>query len=127
MDRTEWVLLMFSDSALPVGGFVASCGLEAAIQMQAFGASSLLEFLELSLTSCAHQTFGFITRAITAIRKENGDGEEVVGYLRELDLQYESVICANQAAKRASLAQVNRMNYSRELRTSRLLSAVFPM
>ncbi|KAJ1554069.1 hypothetical protein HK405_006102 [Cladochytrium tenue] len=34
-----WALLMLADSALPTGGFVASCGLEAAVQQMHLGGS----------------------------------------------------------------------------------------
>lgn len=59
-NTSSWMTAMLSDSSLPVGGFVASAGLESALQQNLVSASSLLDWILQSLYFLHHQTCPFI-------------------------------------------------------------------
>jgi urease accessory protein len=106
----DWHLLQLVDSALPVGGFVASNGLEAAVQASDINLNS---FLIESLTNIANQTFWFIKK-VDHILQASSDQNDIINKLVQIDNAYEAVIVSNHIAKRASMTQVLTIN-QREL------------
>jgi urease accessory protein UreF len=59
-NTNSWITAMLSDSSLPVGGFVASLGLESALQQNLVSESSLLDWILQSLYLLHHQTCPFV-------------------------------------------------------------------
>lgn len=89
---------MLVDSALPVGGFVCSSGLEAAIQSRHVQSVQDLEgFLRDSMRAVVHSQLPFVVDAMIADTLED---------LIELDKLFEAMNC-NHVVKRASIAQGN--------------------
>ncbi|CAJ0832167.1 11547_t:CDS:2 [Entrophospora sp. SA101] len=61
-NREDWLLWQISDSALPTGGFVASSGLESAIQTgYVHDIPSLSIFLSSSIDNYAFSSLPFVT------------------------------------------------------------------
>jgi len=92
----DWLLWQLLDSALPTGGFVASSGLEAAMQTGHVSSSNVAQFLQDSLWSQGHAVLPFV-----------GDAWECaldVDKLQALDELLESTL-TNHVARRASTAQ----------------------
>lgn len=88
---------MLSDSALPVGGFIASGGLEAAVQMGVV--SSVEEFLQESLHNLSYSTLPFVNSAYNSMHKGS------IPELLVIDESYNLFVGSNHVAKRASCAQ----------------------
>jgi urease accessory protein UreF len=111
----DWHLLQLADSSLPVGGFVCSNGLEAALQTG--NIRNLNTFLIESLTNLANQSFWFITQ-IDIILQSFKDQNLIIDKLHliidkivQIDNAYESVIVSNHIGKRASMTQVLSINF----------------
>ncbi len=87
-------MCQLSDSALPVGGFVASGGLESAIQI--LNIKQLDWFLNDSLHTLAYSTLPFIRSVYLRFD---------LRHLMELDKEYEAFCGTNHVNKRASTTQ----------------------
>ncbi|KAJ2489721.1 hypothetical protein IWW37_003778 [Coemansia sp. RSA 2050] len=119
MEKETWLLWLLADSQLPTGGFVASAGLEAALQAglvsegAAEGASdSLLAFIKDSALNQARFALPFCSRVYeeTAERlAQASDGSttiaSVLGEFLGLDNYHHAMLSSNKVAMRASLAQ----------------------
>ncbi|KAJ3324215.1 hypothetical protein HDV06_000254 [Boothiomyces sp. JEL0866] len=107
----DYTLLLLSDSALPVGGFVCSSGLEAAIQTGNY--RDLKFFIKQSLLSVNSSTVPFIKSTfeclkILDLKKQEPSEDElpkVIDRILELDHKYDTMIGLNHISKRASLQQ----------------------
>ncbi|KAJ2036859.1 hypothetical protein H4S04_008698 [Coemansia sp. S16] len=125
MDKETWLLWLLADSQLPTGGFVASAGLEAALQAglvsesAAEGASnSLTEFIRDSAHNQARFALPFCSRAYeeTAVRLAQASGDNnaadasatmtsVLEEFLDLDSYHHAMLSSNKVAMRASVAQ----------------------
>ncbi|KAI9362524.1 UreF-domain-containing protein [Zopfochytrium polystomum] len=104
----EWSLLMLADSGLPTGGFVASSGLEAAIQTLHLSAGKyaggkLEQFFASSIQAAALQCLPYISNTALEMDGEN----EAVSVLTGLDKSYDALLAGNIVSRRASRAQGN--------------------
>ncbi|KAI8927706.1 hypothetical protein BC831DRAFT_503782 [Entophlyctis helioformis] len=129
----DWIVLMLADSALPVGGFVSSGGLEAAVQLghvQGNNVASLESFAHASLHNMAASmapsiadVYGRLSVAdkysgLGSTRSDSGIAwgssldaigrrsvEAVVDSLVAIDKRYDAFAGTNHVARRASTAQ----------------------
>ncbi|KAJ3314506.1 hypothetical protein HDV04_006045 [Boothiomyces sp. JEL0838] len=106
----DYILLLLSDSALPVGGFVCSSGLEATIQTGNY--TDLKSFIKQSLLSVNSSTIPFVKSTFNALKKaklneelKEEDIPEVVDRILELDYKFDRMVGLNHISKRASLQQ----------------------
>ncbi|GBB88876.1 hypothetical protein RclHR1_01550010 [Rhizophagus clarus] len=109
INKEDWLLWQFADSALPTGGFVASSGLEVAVQSgYVKDNDSLLLFLSSSIENYAYSALPFVTDSwqIISPTSNNGDDDEALIFenIIKLDCLYESCT-SNVITKRASKAQ----------------------
>jgi urease accessory protein len=105
-DFENWIMLQLGDSALPVGGFVASNGLEAFTQAGFVkDVDTLSTFLTDSLRNAANQSYWFIDEVYTCTQSTESD-ESKTARLIQIDKSFNAVILSNHVAHRASLAQV---------------------
>ncbi|KAJ2011802.1 hypothetical protein GGI06_004387 [Coemansia sp. S85] len=120
MEKETWLLWLLADSQLPTGGFVASAGLEAALQAglvsegAAEGASdSLTAFIKDSALNQARLALPFCSRVYeeTAARlaqESGGSSAAIQSVLAEflgLDNYLHAMLSSNKVAMRASVAQ----------------------
>ncbi|KAJ1801122.1 hypothetical protein LPJ59_000547 [Coemansia sp. RSA 2399] len=122
MDKETWLLWILADSQLPTGGFVASAGLEAAMQagLVRDGAleediSSFLSFIRDSTRNQARLALPFCSRAhsmtLDHIQRLSDKEEEVIAVdavladISRLDSYHQSMLSSNRVAMRASIAQ----------------------
>ncbi|KAJ2005317.1 hypothetical protein GGI04_002161 [Coemansia thaxteri] len=124
MDAETWLLWLLADSQLPTGGFVASGGLEAALQAGLVsenapdGASgSLIGFIRGSSHSQAHFALPFCSRVyeIASERLEamassgddegNGTAALILADFIAADSHHHAMLSSNRVAMRASAAQ----------------------
>src|ERR1051325_8038120 len=107
--KEDWLLWQFADSALPTGGFVASSGLEVAIQSgYVKDTDSLLLFLSSSIENYAYSALPFVTdswQVITPTSTDDYDDDDVIfKNIIKLDYLYDACT-SNGITKRASKAQ----------------------
>ncbi|RIA80967.1 hypothetical protein C1645_729895 [Glomus cerebriforme] len=107
INKEDWLLWQFADSALPTGGFVASSGLEVAIQSgYVKDINSLLLFLSSSIENYAYSALPFVTDSwkIITSTSTNDDDTLILENIIKLDYLYEACT-SNVITKRASKAQ----------------------
>ncbi|KAJ1665173.1 hypothetical protein IW140_003554 [Coemansia sp. RSA 1813] len=125
MDKETWLLWLLADSQLPTGGFVASAGLEAAMQagLVRDGAleddiGSFLSFIRDSTRNQARLALPFCSRAhsmaldhiqrISLETSEEGERSAINAALADfscVDSYHQSMLSSNKVAMRASIAQ----------------------
>ena len=104
----EWTLLQMADSSLPVGGFVASFGLEAAHQM---GGLDLEQFLKDSVQVVCYSCLPVIEQTLSCMSTVALDhagiteNDERLNRLLKIDFDYESFVGTNHVNSRASVMQ----------------------
>ncbi|CAG8463991.1 3400_t:CDS:2, partial [Funneliformis caledonium] len=104
MNREDWLLWQFADSALPTGGFVASSGLEVAIQTgYVKDSDSLSLFLSSSIENYAYSALPFVTDSWQVLF-ETSNEDVILESIIKLDHLYEACT-SNVITKRASKAQ----------------------
>ncbi|KAJ3285123.1 hypothetical protein HK104_009639 [Borealophlyctis nickersoniae] len=97
----DWLLMILSDSALPTGGFVASAGLEAAVQSgHVYDDTTLTSFLSASLHTLASSSTSVLVKTWTCL-----DEDTPLPILLSLDAAYDALTVSNHVARRASRAQ----------------------
>lgn len=112
INKEDWLLWQFADSALPTGGFVASSGLEVAVQSgYVKDNNSLLIFLSSSIENYAYSALPFVTDSWQVISQtsnnddDNDDNDALIfENIIKLDYLYETCT-SNVITKRASKAQ----------------------
>ncbi|KAJ1946488.1 hypothetical protein FBU59_002015 [Linderina macrospora] len=123
MDKETWLLWMLADSQLPTGGFVASAGLEAAMQgglvrEQAYEEDhdSFVTFIRdsthnqsrFSVPFCA-RVHDLVSSRLTDSELESKGDDQVINSLVDelvsLDSYHHSMVSSNRVAMRASIAQ----------------------
>ncbi|CAG8667232.1 3074_t:CDS:2, partial [Scutellospora calospora] len=118
INREDWLLWQFADSALPTGGFVASAGLESATQAgHVTDTESLLLFLSNSIENYAYSSLPFVTDTWWIVNVENlncenlnnkedfvDNTEEIMEKIISLDDLY-NACTSNYVTKRASKTQ----------------------
>ncbi|KAG2179466.1 hypothetical protein INT44_006312 [Umbelopsis vinacea] len=100
-DKSNWLLYLLTDSALPTGGFVASSGLEASFQAGLIPSASTLPDFTLS----AAHSFAFNTVPFVRAGYYTVDSEDPIAALEDADATCEALMIGNTVARRASLAQ----------------------
>lgn len=111
MDKETWLLWLLADSQLPTGGFVASAGLEAALQsglvreVAADEKSSLVEFIRDSAYNQARFSLPFCTQAHCLTMRMLASQESPIDELASIDKCHHSMLSSNAVALRASAAQ----------------------
>ncbi|KAI9500479.1 hypothetical protein BX070DRAFT_230163 [Coemansia spiralis] len=122
MDKETWLLWLLADSQLPTGGFVASAGLEAAMQaglvrdgVSEDDPSSFLWFIRDSTSNQACFALPFCSQVhrltLEHLQHTNDTFDEkgvVEGALADIvrvDSYHHSMLASNKVAMRASLAQ----------------------
>ncbi|KAI8323306.1 hypothetical protein GQ54DRAFT_296861 [Martensiomyces pterosporus] len=123
MDKETWLLWLLADSQLPTGGFVASAGLEAAIQggLIRDGAlewedDSFVEFIRGSTHNQARFALPFCSRTHEQVSRHlerafstSDEHDKVVALVLEdivrIDSYHHAMVSSNKVAMRASVAQ----------------------
>ncbi|KAJ1816921.1 hypothetical protein LPJ75_001867 [Coemansia sp. RSA 2598] len=125
MDKETWLLWMLADSQLPTGGFVASAGLEAAVQgglVRENAAESDMDsftgFIHDSTSNQAQFALPFCSQvhdsvlatlaplgADTDQDKLDQAVERAIQEIRRTDAYHHSMLASNKVAMRASIAQ----------------------
>lgn len=100
-DKSNWLLYLLTDSALPTGGFVASSGLEASYQAGLIPSASALPDFTLS----AAHSFAFNTVPFVRAGYYTVDSEDPIAALEDADATCDALMVGNTVARRASLAQ----------------------
>ncbi|CAI2165696.1 11066_t:CDS:2 [Funneliformis geosporum] len=104
INKEDWLLWQFADSALPTGGFIASSGLEVAIQTgYVKDTDSLSLFLSSSIENYAYSALPFVTDSWQVL-VPTSDEEVILENIIKLDDLYEACT-SNVITKRASKAQ----------------------
>ena len=100
----EWMLLQMADSALPVGGFVASYGLEAALQL---GGLDFDQFLIDSIEVNCYSSLPIIAETMNCMSIDCMDNNEDsrLDKLIKIDREYDAFIGTNHVNSRASVMQ----------------------
>ncbi|KAJ1647248.1 hypothetical protein LPJ64_001361 [Coemansia asiatica] len=131
MDKETWLLWMLADSQLPTGGFVASAGLEAAVQgglvhenaaegdkdsFTRFIHDSTSNQAQFALPVCS-QVHDTVLKSLTLsdadanaeveASQDTHDKalENAIQELRRIDAYHHSMLASNKVAMRASIAQ----------------------
>ncbi|KAJ1722546.1 hypothetical protein LPJ53_003043 [Coemansia erecta] len=130
MDKETWLLWMLADSQLPTGGFVASAGLEAAVQgglvreniadddkdaFTGFIYDSTRNQARFALPFCS-QVHDQAAEQLAQLGEEHGDGssssdsdsvaaEKILDDIRRIDAYHHAMLASNRVAMRASIAQ----------------------
>src|SRR5215204_4062509 len=106
INKEDWLLWQFADSALPTGGFVASSGLEVAIQSgYVKDTNSLLLFLSSSIENYAYSALPFVTDSWQVVTSTSADDDnKIFENIIQLDYLY-NACTSNVITKRASKAQ----------------------
>ena len=103
MDKKDWITWLLVDSALPVGGFVASNGLEVAFQLgKVKEAASLQAFLKSFLKNQSYSACHLFDHF--KIPFGSVDKLSLMDYFR-LDKEYDALIGTNHVSRRSSMAQ----------------------
>ncbi|ORX66557.1 hypothetical protein DL89DRAFT_295417 [Linderina pennispora] len=123
MDKETWLLWMLADSQLPTGGFVASAGLEAAMQgglvreqAREEDRDSFVTFIRDSTHNQARFAVPFCARVHELVSSRLADSEleskgedqviqELVDELASLDSYHHAMVSSNRVAMRALIAQ----------------------
>ncbi|KAJ1959056.1 hypothetical protein GGI12_004539 [Dipsacomyces acuminosporus] len=124
MDKETWVLWLLADSQLPTGGFVASAGLEAAIQARLVRENALeteddsfVEFIRSSTHNQARFALPICSQVHERIaelllhaagNEDNGQDRTVALILEDvvrIDGYHHAMLSSNKVAMRASIAQ----------------------
>ncbi|KAJ1743473.1 hypothetical protein LPJ78_001376 [Coemansia sp. RSA 989] len=123
MDRETWLLWLLADSQLPTGGFVASAGLEAALQAGLINEgtseteqSSFVHFIRTSAHNQAHfalpfcslaheQALHLLPSALSSETSEEDTIAAVLDRLQQIDNYHQAMLSSNSVAMRASVAQ----------------------
>ncbi|KAJ2454051.1 hypothetical protein EV183_001774 [Coemansia sp. RSA 2336] len=120
MDRETWLLWLLADSQLPTGGFVASAGLEAALQAGLVNESaseteqsSFVHFIRTSAHNQAHFALPFCSLAheqtlqllADTVSSEEHTVAAVLDRLQHIDNYHQTMLSSNSVAMRASVAQ----------------------
>ncbi|KAJ1891998.1 hypothetical protein LPJ66_006609 [Kickxella alabastrina] len=130
MDRETWLLWMLADSQLPTGGFVASAGLEAAVQgglVRESAAEDDIDSFVGFISDSAHNQARFALPICSRVHDlaalhlmplaEAGDGSsgnggddkvvaaKVLEDIVRIDAYHHAMLASNQVAMRASIAQ----------------------
>ncbi|KAJ2237215.1 hypothetical protein IWW45_001152 [Coemansia sp. RSA 485] len=127
MDKETWLLWMLADSQLPTGGFVASAGLEAAVQggLVRENASedendSFMRFIHDSTNNQAQFALPFCSQVHDTVLanlapldtdtdkdsdKDDQVVERAIEEIRRTDAYHHSMLASNKVAMRASIAQ----------------------
>ncbi|KAJ1953531.1 hypothetical protein EC988_002938 [Linderina pennispora] len=123
MDKETWLLWMLADSQLPTGGFVASAGLEAAMQgglvreqAREEDRDSFVTFIRDSTHNQARFAVPFCARVHELVSSRLADSEleskgedqviqGLVDELASLDSYHHAMVSSNRVAMRASIAQ----------------------
>ncbi|KAI7833884.1 hypothetical protein BX661DRAFT_222680 [Kickxella alabastrina] len=130
MDRETWLLWMLADSQLPTGGFVASAGLEAAVQgglVRESAAEDNIDSFVGFISDSAHNQARFALPICSRVHdlaalhlmplakagdgsSGNGSDDEVVATkvledIVRIDGYHHAMLASNQVAMRASIAQ----------------------
>ncbi|KAI9027725.1 urease accessory protein UreF [Hyaloraphidium curvatum] len=106
----DWLLWQLADSGLPTGGFVASSGLEAALQTGLVDSKpeAVRSFVAQSVASYAGSALPFVTAVYKICASvglnEDADEGQALERVLELDELFESTT-ANAVTRRASAAQ----------------------
>ncbi|KAI9105993.1 hypothetical protein DFS34DRAFT_601742 [Phlyctochytrium arcticum] len=102
--QMDWITWMLADSALPTGGFVASAGLESAIQtghVQVNSASSLDRFLASSEQTMMTSLCPYLFQTFNILDQPDCVLQDIV----KLDLEVDCCLGSNTVNRRASRAQ----------------------
>ncbi|KAJ1833797.1 hypothetical protein LPJ63_002467 [Coemansia sp. RSA 2711] len=122
MDRETWLLWLLADSQLPTGGFVASAGLEAAVQAGLVHENapeterdSFVEFIRSSAQNQARFALPFCSLAHEQASQQLGSKDAdavtddavaaVLEPLQRIDDYHQAMLSSNSVAMRASIAQ----------------------
>ena len=100
----KWILLQIADSALPVGGFVASFGLEAALQLGSFDFN---QFLQDSIQTVSYSSLPIVETTMKCLGTvSSGNATDCrIDKLIEIDREFEAFIGTNHVNSRASVMQ----------------------
>ncbi|KAJ1865142.1 hypothetical protein LPJ73_000096 [Coemansia sp. RSA 2703] len=127
MDKETWLLWMLADSQLPTGGFVASAGLEAAVQgglvrenvgddhedaFTGFIHNSTRNQARFALPFCS-QVHDQVAEQLALLDREHEDSsgsdsavaEGILDGIRRIDAYHHAMLASNRVAMRASIAQ----------------------
>ncbi|KAJ2893865.1 hypothetical protein GGI21_005366, partial [Coemansia aciculifera] len=120
MDKETWLLWLLADSQLPTGGFVASAGLEAAMQaglvseraiegasnsLTAFIRDSAHNQARLALPFCSRAYEGAAERLEHVLEDNTTSVASMVEEFCKLDSYHHAMLSSNRVAMRASMAQ----------------------
>ncbi|PIA12936.1 hypothetical protein COEREDRAFT_50225 [Coemansia reversa NRRL 1564] len=107
MNRETWLLWLLADSQLPTGGFVASAGLEAAMQAGLVHENALdtdrdsfVEFIRRSTQNQVRFALPFCSQAYEQISEQT-----ILHRFSAVDDHHHAMVSSNSVAMRASVAQ----------------------